>query len=106
MTRAGNEELAAAAGTTLLAEATLMPRRARRSARDNMELAGTERFLERDIFGAIAIRDSSDTDASACEVWEGVCEELGPERWRGEYKNARNNRVNKAERPPEDKIEA
>ena len=29
-----------------------------------------ERFLERDFFGAIAIEDSSDPDASACErVW-------------------------------------
>ena len=72
VTGANNEELAATAGGPLFAGAAPIPRRARRSSRDTVEPGRTDRFLERDILGAIAIKDSSDTDASACESVKGV----------------------------------
>ena len=54
-----NEGPAAAAGETLLVLTAPMPLRARRSSKDKWLLERTERFLDREYFGAIAIKDSS-----------------------------------------------
>ena len=56
----GNEARAATAGGTLLEAAGTKPLRARRSWRVSDMPGRTERFFERDIFGAIAVGDSSD----------------------------------------------
>lgn len=55
-----NEELAAAAGRPLLGFAAPIPLRALRSSRDSMQPGRTDRFFEREVFGDIAIEDSSD----------------------------------------------
>ena len=60
-----NEDLAAAAGGSLLALAAPIPRRARRSSRDRLQPGRTDKFFEREFcLGAIAIRDSSDPTPS------------------------------------------
>ena len=56
----GNEARAATAGGTLLEAAGTKPLRARRSWRVSDMPGRTERFFDRDIFGAIAVEDSSD----------------------------------------------
>ena len=66
-----NEAPAAAAGGPLLIVAALLSLRARRSSRDRPQPGRTEGFFDREAFGAIAIKDSSDTEAlgvSVC-VW-------------------------------------
>ena len=55
-----DEGPAAAAGETLLVLTAPMPLRARRSSKDKWQLARTDKFLDREYFGAIAIKDSSD----------------------------------------------
>ena len=59
---ATNEELEAAAGGPLLAFATPIPLRALRSPRDNVLAGRTDKFFEREMFGDIAIEDSSDSN--------------------------------------------
>ena len=69
----GNEVLAAAAGETLLTVAGTKPLRALRSWRDRDMPGRTERFFEREIFGAIAIKEGSDSaslETCACGVKE------------------------------------
>jgi hypothetical protein len=56
-----NEAPAAAAGGPLLIVAALLSLRARRSSRDSPQPERTERFFDREHFGAIAIKDSSDS---------------------------------------------
>ena len=51
---------AAAAGDPLLVPTCPMPRSARRSASDRVHEAATERFPEREAFGAIATKGSSE----------------------------------------------
>ena len=58
----GNEARAAAAGGTLLEAAGTKPLRARRSWRVSDMPGRTDRFFERDIFGAIAVKESSDSE--------------------------------------------
>ena len=76
---ANNKELAAAAGGPLLADAALIPLRARRSSKDNMQPGRTDRFFDREFFGDIAIEDSSDADAPgcACECGPSKAQSLG-----------------------------
>ena len=60
-----SEDLAAAAGRSLLGLAAPIPRRARRSSRDRWLPGRTDMFLERELcLGDIAIRDSSDSTPS------------------------------------------
>ena len=54
-----DEGPAAAAGETLLVGTAPMPLRARRSSKDRWQLSRTDKFLDREYFGAIAIKDSS-----------------------------------------------
>ena len=55
-----NDATAATAGGPLIIVDKHMPRRARRSSRDRVVVATTERFLDREVFGAIAMDDSSE----------------------------------------------
>ena len=55
-----NEATAAAAEGPLLRGGGTLSRRALRSSRESVVAAETARFLEREIFGAIAMNDSSE----------------------------------------------
>ena len=62
----GNTELAATAGGPLLTAACPLSLRARRSARDRFMPGRTDKFFERDAFGAIALKKCSDPGS---RVW-------------------------------------
>ena len=62
----GNTVLAATAGGPLLLAAYPLSLRARRSARERCMPGRTERFFERDTFGAIALKKCSDPGS---RVW-------------------------------------
>jgi len=62
-----DEGPAAAAGETLLVWAAPMPLRARRSSKDRWQPGRTDKFFDRECFGAIAIKDSSDPEVPG--VW-------------------------------------
>ena len=66
-----NEVRAAAAGDPLLTEAGTNPLRARRSWRVSDMPGRTERFLDRESFGAIALKECSDPVTIVC-VWCGA----------------------------------
>ncbi len=66
----GNTGLAATAGGPLLLAAYPLSLRARRSARERFMPGRTERFFERDTFGAIALKKCSDP-GSRCGVSVG-----------------------------------
>ena len=84
-----NEGPAAAAGETLLVRTAPMPLRARRSSKDRWQSGRTDKFLDREYFGAIAIKDSSVPQAlpwpefpvvwCACELNESSG--LGPDSY-------------------------
>ena len=61
-----NDVLAATAGDPLLTEAGTKPLRARRSWRVSDMPGRTDRFLERESFGAIAIKEGSDPAHEKC----------------------------------------
>ena len=67
----GNEERAATAGGPLLTAACPLSRIARRSSRDRFMPGRTDRFLDREVFGAIALEECSDTGFTRCGVRVG-----------------------------------
>ena len=72
-----NEAPAAAAGGPLLIVAAPLSLRARRSSRDSPQPERTERFFDREYFGAIAIKDSSDSASLNLARVPGVWCECG-----------------------------
>ena len=68
---------AAAAGGPVLVPAGPMPRSARRSARDRVQEAATERFPEREAFGAIATKRKQRTPRLTITVNHQGLSQLG-----------------------------